>query len=174
MNIETLEIRRIKFDLIFLYKIFNNLVDICLQKHFKSHTASNHYNLRGHSLKLDRPSYSGSSARDTFFCGRVISLWNSLPRRVVSAPNLNSFKAELNNFDLYTVYESKIRSWCCVIVSVSCLFVLTSVLFVFLFFPFFYFILLIFIYFYLNFIFLRLSESFFLLVVFLRLNKKKI
>ena len=109
MNIETLEIRRVKFDLTYLYKIFKNLVDIPFQDHFKGHIASNHYNLRGHNLKLEKPSYSGSSVRDTFFCERVISLWNHLPQNIVNSPNINLFKTELDKFNLYSIYVSKIR-----------------------------------------------------------------
>jgi hypothetical protein len=109
MNIETLEIRRVKFDLIYMYKILNNLVDISFQKHFKSHIASNYYNLRGHNIKLEQPPYSGSSVRDTFFCERVISLWNSLPQKMVKSTNLISFRTELDKFDINTIFVSKIR-----------------------------------------------------------------
>lgn len=39
MNLETLEIRRVRFDLIFLYKIFHNMIDIDFGKYFALNTA---------------------------------------------------------------------------------------------------------------------------------------
>ena len=108
MKLETLEFRRIRFDLIYMYKIFNNMIDIDFHKHFKGNIASQTYNLRGHNFKLQRSKYSGSEVRNRFFCERVIQIWNDLPKEIVESPNIYNFKKELDKFNLNTIYTSKV------------------------------------------------------------------
>ena len=50
---------------------------------------------RGHSLKLEK-NFSRLNVRKYFFSQRIVSLWNSLPEEVVTAPSINSFKARLD------------------------------------------------------------------------------
>ena len=50
---------------------------------------------RGHPLKLAKIC-SRTPARGAFFNQRVVSLWNSLPEDVVSAPSINAFKNRLD------------------------------------------------------------------------------
>ena len=108
MNLESLESRRVRFDLIFMYKILNNIVDVSFDEHFKKNLAIQNYNLRGHKSKLERFKHSGSSIRNRFFCKRVVPVWNALPTSIVESPNIINFKKQLDNFDLTTIYASKI------------------------------------------------------------------
>jgi len=53
------------------------------------------YGLRGHSLKLYKPTVR-LNIRKNFFSQRVIDHWNKLPQYVVDAPSTNSFKNRLD------------------------------------------------------------------------------
>ena len=49
----------------------------------------------GHSLRIRGKPFR-TEMRKHFFSQRVVSLWNSLPRRVVEAGSLDTFKRELD------------------------------------------------------------------------------
>ena len=51
-------------------------------------------NLRGHSLKLQKPSVC-TNIRKYFFSNRVVDSWNGLPEEIVTAPSLDAFKRML-------------------------------------------------------------------------------
>ena len=106
MHLDTLEIRRVRFDLILMYKIYHNIIDIDFNSHFKLNIANKNYSLRGHNFKLQRNKYS--TARNRYFCERVIPTWNKLPVDVVEALNVEEFKTKLTKFDLNKIYTSKI------------------------------------------------------------------
>ena len=108
MKLDTLESRRVRFDLIFMYKIYNKIIDIDFDEHFKRNLAKKNYNLRGHNLKLERDKFSGSTIRNTFFSERVIPIWNALPKTIAESPNIYKFKIELDKFNINNIYTSKI------------------------------------------------------------------
>ena len=108
LRLETLESRRIKIDLTILYKILHNLIDVDFKDFFCLSSSKVAYNLRGHSLKLQDPGYSGSPIRENFFSHRIIQYWNKLPDTVVNSPNLQTFKLRLKQFDIYKIYTSKL------------------------------------------------------------------
>jgi len=95
LDIESLEYRRIVFDLILMYKIVNDLIDLPFDTLFQFNTNST----RGHSLKVQIKS-SRVDCRKYFFANRVAPIWNSLPANVVTSSSLRSFKALLSNHDL--------------------------------------------------------------------------
>ena len=95
LNLESLEYRRIKFDLVFLFKIVNNLVHIDGRHLFSFNTM----NTRGHSLKINHQ-YSRVNCRKYFFINRIVPVWNVLPSEVVNVDNVNMFKHRLENVDL--------------------------------------------------------------------------
>ena len=108
LNLETLELRRVKIDLIITYKIINNLVDINSTDFFKTNLNLKNYNLRRnkfHLLKSPLPNYLVSS---NFFSHRVINTWNSLPDNVVCSNSLQIFKFRLNNVNLANYFTSKL------------------------------------------------------------------
>ena len=108
MNLETLELRRVRFDLLLLFKIYNEIVDINFNDHFERNIAMQNYNLRGHNFKLEQSKYSGSTHRNNFFYERVIPIWNALPKSVAESSCIKNFKTELDKFNLLNVYTSKI------------------------------------------------------------------
>ena len=89
LNLESLEIRRIKSDLKMCYKIFfNGLCDLdvtkfCLFAPISSVT-------RGHNKKLIKP-ICHSNWQLNFFSSRVVNYWNSLPPEFVNAKSIGSF-----------------------------------------------------------------------------------
>jgi len=84
---DTLEIGRLKMDLIMLFKITHNLValDFCSFCGLTNYTST-----RGHNYKLVKP-ISHNNARQFSFACRRIDAWNDLPVNVVNALSLFKF-----------------------------------------------------------------------------------
>ena len=100
LGLKTLEYRRWYFDIVFVYKLINNLVDLDKNDFFSFETFS--YNLRRHNLYLKKPNYKLDVLK-YFFANRVINPWNNLPSNIVNSPSLDIFRKRLNNFNLQTV-----------------------------------------------------------------------
>ena len=97
LNDDTLELRRLKLDLVMVYKVVHNLVNLNFEDLF-------HINrgriTRGHKLRLLREN-SKVLARSNNFCCRPLKIWNSLDASVAEAKSLYVFKSLLNtvNFE---------------------------------------------------------------------------
>ena len=96
LKLESLQSRRTKNDLVFLYKILHNLVDVPFDDYFKCSDFSGH-DLRRHNLHLVRPKPSKTLCRQNFFTVRVIDHWNKLPTNIITSPSLTTFKYRLKN-----------------------------------------------------------------------------
>ena len=96
--LESLELRRLKFDMHMVYKIIHGLVDLPIDEFFTFYDSK--YETRGHSFKLKNNSFCRYQFRKYFFSVRVLPIWNSLPANVVNASSLCVFKARLNNVTL--------------------------------------------------------------------------
>ena len=105
LQIESLEYRRVKFDLILLYKILNNIVHANNENLFLFSNIQNSYNLRRHSLHLLKPPLVKTSTRTNFFSHRIINIWNNLPDSIVTSPSLIIFKQRLNLFSLCNIHN---------------------------------------------------------------------
>ncbi len=92
LNLESLFIRRIKFDLIFVCKMLHNLVNLDANVYFLFPPLAS---LRGNSFKLHH-SFSRLDIRKYFFVNRVVHVWNKLPNNICGASSLNAFKKLLN------------------------------------------------------------------------------
>jgi hypothetical protein len=99
LKLETLEVRRLKTDLITMFKILHHVIDIDFNEFF---TLSNVTNLRGHRYKLSK-SLNHNNARLFSFSCRRIDCWNSLPDSTVESESLNAFKTRLQKLD-FTKY----------------------------------------------------------------------
>lgn len=95
LGLETLQLRRIKFDLMEVYKILNGLVDLDPTQFF---TICRDSVTRGNGLKLCVPK-SRINVRKYFFCVRVVSIWNFLSFDVVNSVSLDVFKSKIDLFD---------------------------------------------------------------------------
>jgi hypothetical protein len=101
LNLESLAARRTKSDLILVYKIINNLVDVDCTKFFNFNSFGGH-NLRRHSLQLTLNKPAANLCRQNFFSYRVAKIWNSLPSNIVASPSLEIFKHRLKLLSLDT------------------------------------------------------------------------
>ncbi len=90
LNMYTLEERRIRGDLIQLFKFVK-------QGDFKGLEFNTGKRTRGHAYKLFKSPFN-LEIRKHFFYNRVIDRWNDLPEHVVNCTGVNSFKKQL---DLY-------------------------------------------------------------------------
>ena len=99
LNLESLEVRRIKQDLIFLYKILHNYVDIDFDKYFQI----NHFScfrLRRYQFQIKRQNIAKTAVRNSFFTYRVTRYWNELPENVANSPTLETFRYRLRRLNL--------------------------------------------------------------------------
>ena len=96
--LESLRVRRIKNDLIFLYKILHNHVDIDFTNFFQINTFSGH-NLRRHPFHITPQQTPKTNIRNNFFSHRVVKHWNMLPREIVCCETLASFKLRLKKWN---------------------------------------------------------------------------
>ena len=91
INLTTLEVRRIRGDLIEVYKILNGFENIDWKLLF---TRAKYDGTRGHSMKLEKKAFR-LDIRKYFFTQRVIDYWNALPQTAIDAKNVNEFKGKL-------------------------------------------------------------------------------
>ncbi len=90
MDLPSMSYRRERGDMIEAYKYTHDLYLTDQILHLDQDNTR-----RGHNFKLKKR-YSRTSTRKHFFSFRVVDAWNYLPRTVVNAPSLNSFKARLD------------------------------------------------------------------------------
>ena len=99
LGLQSLECRRIIFDLILVYKIIHGLIKLNFHDFFQF----NQNNTRGHNLKLC-VEYSRLNSRKFFFTNRVIKIWNDLESHEVNSTSLIMFKRKM--------YAKNFRSLC--------------------------------------------------------------
>ena len=104
LNLDTLEIRRLKLDLISIYKILHNLVELKFENFFTISPTLKLYNLRRHELHLQKPKLPQTSVRQHFFTYRTVNIWNQLPQDIVNSSSLENFKFKLNSLDLNAIH----------------------------------------------------------------------
>ena len=101
LNLETLECRRLKSDLIVYFKILNNHTpwpaDQCFS--VQNHERSIRRTVNRPTMLLAQPMCKTSRFQNEFF-QRCVSAWNSLPNDVVDSPSVSCFKHELETVDL--------------------------------------------------------------------------
>ena len=89
LNIETLELRRMRCDLLFTYKILFGLVDIVAADLFT--LVNSGYNTRGHQYKLSY-NHCRIDSRKYFFSERVVKPWNGLLAQPSDFSSFNNFR----------------------------------------------------------------------------------
>jgi len=103
LGLNTLEERRNRADLIFLYKMYKGTTQPAFDSLFQlTHCAQT----RGHTLKLTKHC-TNRDVRHYFFSERVVNKWNLLDQSVVEAGSVETFKKRLhtyrrNRMDLFT------------------------------------------------------------------------
>jgi len=94
LHADSLELRRLKADLVMMYCSMHGLNALKFSDFF---TLCNS-NTRGHSVKL-RKNFSRVNCRAFSFANRCIDVWNNLENDIVTAPSLYSFKVRLKSVD---------------------------------------------------------------------------
>ena len=102
LKLQSLEHRRLIFDLVLVFKIIHGFSCLNFTDFFSF--ANNNKSSRGHSYRLCIP-LNKSNTRNFFFSSRVVPAWNSLPASTVAAPNPISFKKALFKHNLSKFLE---------------------------------------------------------------------
>ena len=93
LKLPSLAYRRLRGDLIEMYKIVHEIYDpLSTKPLFKIDTTNK---LRLHCYKLIKTRVNTTMFQN-FFTNRIITPWNSLPEEVVTASSLNLFKNKLD------------------------------------------------------------------------------
>ena len=96
LNLHSLKGRRLRGDMIQVYKIFNGLDDLDANKLLPLSTYSG---TRGQGQKL-KYRYSKCDIRKYSFANRVIEHWNNLPLDIKNAKTINTFKNRIDNYPI--------------------------------------------------------------------------
>ena len=88
LNLPCLEYRRLRGDMIEVFKMTHNLYDPATTS---SLLTFNIVNTRSHNFKLLKPRVNTKQFQH-FFTNRIINNWNNLPKEAVNASSLNCFK----------------------------------------------------------------------------------
>ncbi|MFZ2537611.1 MAG: reverse transcriptase domain-containing protein, partial [Oscillospiraceae bacterium] len=95
LNLQSLEHRRLLFDLTMCYNIIHGCSALSFGDFF---AFSNKSTTRGHSLKLSAH-LCKSNIRKHFFAVRVVPIWNSLPEKIVTSGTTRTFKKLISTYD---------------------------------------------------------------------------
>ena len=93
LGLPTLQYRRLRSDIIQVFRIMHNIHKIDKKQVF----TLNRNVTRGQSLKIFKPQCR-TNIRKLSFSQRVINHWNALPAYIVNASSVNSFKNLLNSY----------------------------------------------------------------------------
>ena len=97
LELEPLELRRLRFDLIQYYKILNSLTPLNYAEYFTYHQPSS--SSRNSSPFLIKPFNSPNYLLSSFF-NRSVDCWNSLPQALKRVDSLGAFRKNLFMVDL--------------------------------------------------------------------------
>jgi hypothetical protein len=100
LKLPTLDYRRLRNDLILIYKITHKLVRLDTDTHCKICKLNTDMlqpslstSTRGHNLKYQINHHKG--CRHRFLTSRVLNTWNKLRHKTVNSTNINQFKTSL-------------------------------------------------------------------------------
>jgi len=97
VNLDRLDVRRLRLDLILTFKILFGLTSLNTDQFFQY--APTAISTRGPDCKLYMPNVYTNS-RKNFFSSRVLQAWNNLPNSIINFTSLKLFKTSLLNVDL--------------------------------------------------------------------------
>ena len=98
LDLPTLQFRRLRGDVIETYKLMTGCYDETVSNIMpKRQENTTSLPTRGHTLKIFRQR-AEKPLRQKFLSIRIVNEWNSLPAKIVEAPNLNIFKRRLDQY----------------------------------------------------------------------------
>ena len=95
LSLDSLELRRLRFDLHTVFKIAHNLIDLPINNFFVNSITSTRHS----EFKFFKPRCETSS-RSNFFSLRIINCWNNLPEEIISATSFYIFRKLLTTANL--------------------------------------------------------------------------
>ena len=105
LGLESLEKRRLHYDLCMVYNILHNENDLKATDFFTLAPKSNTHKTCEHHMKLFKKASHGN-IRANFFSQRVVSIWNSIPKflpgtiePIVNSMNIKLFKTRISQLD---------------------------------------------------------------------------
>ena len=98
LGLPNLEYRRLRADMIQVFKIFKGFDRVNVNAFFEVAVDKR---TRGHKYKIWKQRFHTTLRKYSFSC-RVVDSWNGLPDYVVDAPSINSFKNRLNTYGKIT------------------------------------------------------------------------
>ncbi len=96
LNLIKLSIRKVRGDLIQMYKIIHGYDRIVFMNGIPYSNFD--YSSRRNVFALTRESVKNCTPRHMFFFNRIGNTWNKLPNDIVTAGNTNIFKAKLDEW----------------------------------------------------------------------------
>ena len=94
LNLFSLEKRRMRGDLIEVFKMFRGFDNINISDYFD---IDRERNTRNNGFKIIGKNFRSEESKHFFF-NRIVNVWNSLPPQVVNCNTIESFKARLDKF----------------------------------------------------------------------------
>ncbi len=95
LNLPSLSFRRMRGDVIEMYKYCHNKYNVDNKPFTLLNDVNNQSVTRNHGFKV-RKEKTTNAVRSRFFGNRVANTWNALPASIVNAPSLNAFKNRLD------------------------------------------------------------------------------
>jgi len=95
LKLPTLEDRRIRGQLIQLFKFMKGLDKVDLNEYITLDTGRN---LRGNNMRIFKSRFRTDVGKFSFV-NRIVELWNKLPQNVVESMNVETFKVRLDAYN---------------------------------------------------------------------------
>ena len=108
LDLDSLELRRLRSDLVLYYKILNNLVHIP-RNYLPSAPPAPTIHTRSSAPRLSIPESSSAYIENNFF-SRCVRCWNTLPDSVVLSSSVSNFKRNLNTVDLSSFLHGSVHT----------------------------------------------------------------
>ena len=97
LQLTTLEDRRLRGDLIEVYKILKEYDKVQAENFLELDPTITNPRTRGHTLKLKKHQHR-TQKRAMFFSARVVNRWNELPGWVEQSQTISTFKKNYDKF----------------------------------------------------------------------------
>ena len=94
LNLFSLEKRRLRGDLIELFKMFHGFDNVNISDYL---TVDRERTTRNNGFKIIGRAFRSNEAKHFFF-NRIVNVWNSLPAHIVSSNTIESFKTKLDKY----------------------------------------------------------------------------
>ena len=107
LGLNSLELRRLRYDLLLTYKIVIGLTDEAANNMFTLTSSLHSVIIRGHANQLN-PHNCRIDIRKYFFSKRVVAPWNNLPATNEHFCSLSFLKRPINSTDFSTLNEQTI------------------------------------------------------------------